>query len=521
MVLTGTRYAATAMVATVDHLATGAAVTVLREGGNAVDAAIAANAVLSVTSPHMCGVGGDLFALVHRDGAAPLALNASGRAGSGADAERLRREGHRLMPFRGDIRSVTIPGCVDGWLALHSRLGSLELARLLEPARRYAQDGFAASPTLAAAAGDVAGLPGSEIFPTDLRPGGLIRRRELAATMAAIIRDGRAGFYEGQFGEGLVALAEGEYLPEDLAAEQADWVEPISAGVWGNEVWTIPPNSQGYLTLASALIAEGRALPEDPGDPEWAHLLIECAKQAGHDRDAVLHEEADAGTLLDADRLRRRGGRIDPRSASPLPAPAGRGDTTYLCVVDGDRMGVSLIQSNAAGFGSHLAVPGTGVFLHNRGIGFSLDDGHPAEYGPGRRPPHTLSPALVTRDGALHAVAGTMGGDAQPHVLLQVLVRLLVHGQAPGEAVGAGRWVLGSADARPFGTWSAPESIVVDIEGHCPPAWSDGLVARNHQVRHLAPYEGLFGHAQAITVAGDHLEGAADPRPGAGAAVGI
>ena len=441
-----TRYAPTAMVSTIDHLATEAGLGAIRDGGGAVDAAIAANAVLAVTAPNLCGMGGDLFALVSLGATPVAALNASGRAGSGADAERLRGEGSREMPFRHDIRSVTVPGCVDGWVALHDRFGRLPLAQLLAPAAGYARDGFPASPLLATT---VAALPKAPET-AELRgatgrrrTGDIVRRPGLARALDAISAQGRRGFYEGEFGEGLLALGAGEYDTADLATSGADWVDPISVPAFGHRLWTMPPNSQGYLLAASAWIADGLDLPDAPEDPLWAHLLVEASKQAGFDRPQVLHEHADGHALVAPSRLEARRRAIDSEHASALAGPVSTGDTTALCVIDGDGVAVSLIQSNASGFGSHLFEPQTGINLHNRGLGFSLEPGHPAEYGPGRRPPHTLTPALVTDDdGHVVAALGTMGGDSQPQVLLQILARVFVGSESPGRAISAGRFRL-------------------------------------------------------------------------------
>ena len=206
----------------------------------------------------------------------------------------------------------------------------------------------------------------------------------------------------------------------------------------------MPPPSQGYLAPSGAWIADGLPLPDDPDDAAWAHLLVEAARWAGHDRPRVLHDGADGAALLDPQRLRPRRRAIDPASLRSPVAPTAPGGTIYLCATDADGVGVSLIQSNAADWGCHVVVPGTGIFLHNRGIGFSLEAGHPAELTAGRRPPHTLSPAPRAPVPMAHlaAVLGTMGGDSQPQVLLQLLARLLRHGQSPGRAVTAPRWVL-------------------------------------------------------------------------------
>ncbi|MEN3534286.1 gamma-glutamyltransferase [Microbispora sp. ZYX-F-249] len=510
-----TRYALNGMVCTVDHLASAAGVAILDRGGNAVDAAIAANAVLAVTAPHMCGLGGDLFALVHdgsNDGAVS-ALNASGRAGSGADPARLRAEGLDRMPHLYDIRSVPVPGCADGWLALHERHARLPLADLLAPAIRLATEGFPASPLLGPVADFVGTLPGAGDFASARRPGDVIRRPGVARALTALGEGGRAGFYQGEFGEGLLKLGGGEYTEEDLARPGADWVEPLSVEVFGHRVWSVPPNSQGYLLLLALEILAELGPPADPADPRWAHLLVESARAAGHDRLDVLHE----GAVAPLGTAGARGALVDPGRRSPLPdVPTGPGDTTYLCVVDGDGMGVSLIQSNASGFGSLLFEPGTGINLHNRGIGFSLTPGHPAEYGPRRRPPHTLCPALVTRpDGTLRTVIGTMGGDAQPQILLQLVTRLLAHGQTPGEVIGAPRWELGTGGTG-FDTWrSAP---LVEVEEGAP--WADGLRERGHAVETI-PYGSNFGHAHLIDILPSGvLAGAADPRALIGAALG-
>src|SRR3954469_9189202 len=392
-----TRHAPNGMVCAVDHLAAEAGVAMLRAGGSAADAAIATSAVLAVTTQHMCGMGGDLFALVHHPGmASPAVLNASGRSGSGASAESLRAEGFTRMPAYGDIRAVPVPGCVDGWLALHERFGRLPLRDVLAPARGYAADGFPASPLLARVAATVASLPGGEDFLAAREPGGVVRRPGVARALDAVAADGRGGFYGGEFGSGLLALGAGEYDAADLATPNADWVEPLGLDVWGRRLWTVPPNSQGYLTLAGAWIASGLPLPEGTVDARWAHLTVEAARMAAYDRIDALHEHADGAALVDPQRLSPRRDAIDIDRAAVLGESYRAGGTIYLCAVDRDRMGVSLIQSNAAGFGARIAEPSTGIFLQNRGIGFSLRPGSEAELAPGRRPPHTLSPALVT-----------------------------------------------------------------------------------------------------------------------------
>lgn len=523
------RVAHNGMVCAIDHLAAGAGVEILRHGGSAVDAAVAASAVLAVTSQHMCGMGGDLWAVVHpaRD-EPPVALNASGRAGSGADPDALRARGLSQVPD-GEVAAVTVPGCVDGWLALHDRFGRMALADVLEAARRYADDGFPASPELASAAEAVAPLDGAGDYRVTggVRTGTMIRRAGVARTLGAIVAGGRDAFYGGEFGDRLVTLGGGEFAEADLARSQADWVGAISLDAWGHRLWTAPPNSQGYLTLSTAWIAGGFDL-QDPEDREWAHVLIEAARQAGYDRLEVLHEDADGAALLAPERLAPRRAAIDPAMASALPVPVTHGDTIAICAVDADRQGVSLLQSNAGAWGSRLIVPGVGIFLHNRGRGFSLDPGHPAEYRPGRRPPHTLSPTLVTGlGGELRAVLGTMGGDSQPQILVQLLTRLIRAGQSPGDAIHAARFVLAPpacSDAATthdgFSTWRSRGNVTVRLEAHAPSSWAEGLQAMGHEVTREGAFASEFGHAQLVDVRDDVLWGATDPRARAGAAAG-
>jgi gamma-glutamyltranspeptidase / glutathione hydrolase len=523
------RVASNGIVCAIDHLAASAGTAMLQRSGSAVDAAVAASAVLAVTCQHMCGMGGDLWAVVHPGGTeTPVVLNASGRTGSGADPGRLRARGLELMPD-GEVPVVTVPGCVDGWLALHARWGRLPLAEVLEPARRYAEEGFPASPGLASATETVVHLDGAGDYRVagGVRPGTMIRRPGVARALAAVAAGGRDAFYGGEFGQGLIDLGGGEFAEADLARPQADWMRPVSIDAWGHRLWSAPPNSQGYLTLAAAWIVSELDLGE-PGDARWAHLLVEACRQAGHDRLDVLYEGVDGAELLTPARLLPRRAAIDPAVASALPAPIASGDTIAVCAVDGDRQGISLLQSNASGWGSGLIVPGVRIFLHNRGRGFSLQAGHPAEYGPGRRPPHTLSPTVVTGPaGELRTVVGTMGADTQPQVLLQLLARLLAAGQSPGDAIHAGRFRLAPPAAAEdpgaddgFSTWRAGGRVSVALEGHAPGRWSDGLEARGHAVLGHPAFSDEFGHAQLIDVRGDVLWGASDPRAAAGAAVG-
>ena len=439
-------------MAAADHLAASAGLEMLRQGGSGADAAVATAAAMAVVGPHLCGLGGDLLAVVCPPGEPPQSLLSIGRAGAGVDAARLRAKGLTAMPVRGDLHSVPVPGAVDGWLALLDRFGRLPLATVFAPAIELAEDGFAASIMLSLASHLIAGLPGAG----QLCPSGPSARSQtvhlpgIARTLRAIVEGGRDGFYGGEFGRGLVAMGDGIYTAADLGHDLAEWGTPVRQRVWGHELWAVPPPSQSYLSVAGAFIAEMVGLGRDPSEAAWAHLIVEAARAAGHERPAALFDGADGAVLVDPDHLRHLAARIRPDSAAPPDVPAsppsgqagvariGDGDTTHLCAIDRDGLGVSLTQSNALDFGSHVVEPSTGIFLHNRGVGFSLVEGHPAELAPGRRPPHTLSPmAATTTDGALTHLIGAMGGDCQPQIMLQLLARMLHAGQDPAAAVSA------------------------------------------------------------------------------------
>jgi len=512
------------IVATVDALASSAGAGMLRAGGSAADAAVAASAVLAVTTQHMCGMGGDLVAVVHPgSAAAPRALLAIGRAGSGASAQQLRDEGLTAVPLRDDIRAVTVPGCVDGWLALHAKYGRLPLAEVFAPAVSYAEEGFPVSPLLAAALPRVAGVPGAQelVGRLPVAAGDVRRRPGVARALREIATSGREAWYGGQFGEGLLRLGGGLFARADLEVDLAEWADPVAVPAYGGLLHAPPAPTQAYLVLAAArLLALAGGLPADPGDPRWAHRLVEGCRLVAWDRVARLYDGADLTERLTDEVLAARAAGLGDR-ASGTDVPTGRGGTIYLCAVDGEGMAVSLSQSNASGFGAHLVVPEVGVFLQDRGLGFSLVPGSAAELGPGRRPPHTLAPVLLTgAGGEPRVVAGTMGGDAQPQVVLQLLERLAA-GATPAAAVGAPRLALAGARGTGFDTWDpgpggVPVVPTVRVEETADPRWAPGLRERGHRVE-VAPCGGGFGHAQLAVLGADGIvAGAADPRAGTG-----
>ena len=518
-----TRFATDGAVAAANHLASSAGAGIMQRGGNAVDAVIAAGAVMAVVAPEACGLGGDLWAVIARTGEVPVALNASGRSGSGADPERLRAEGRREMPFQHDVRAVTVPGFVDGLIGLHARFATRELDELLAPAHRLAETGFPVSSSLAdrslaLTADQREAMFGQRDGP---RVGRRLRLPRLADVLSTVAGSGRAGFYTGSVGRALVELGAGEFSEEDMSAVNADWVEPIEIRAFGSRLWTAPPNSQGYLALASAWIADQVGVPEDPDDERWAFVLVEAARLAAFDRIDALHEHADGRGLLAPERLGPRASAVGAHASEGLADVYRGGGTTCICAVDRDRTGVSLIISNGAGFGSHLTLADHQIFLHNRGLGFSLAPGHPAEYGPRRRPPHTLTALAVTDDDfTFEAVLGTMGGDAQPQIVLQLLARVLAGGESTEAAMEAPRWMLTRDDASPFGVWNREGLPTVAIERSAPAGWASGLRRRGYDVAEMPAGDPGFGHAQLIRATSDGLLSAAsDSRAPAGGVV--
>ncbi len=518
-------------VATPHYLASQAGLRILQDGGSAVDAAIAANAVLQVVYPHNCAAGGDAFWLIYdpRDGQ-PVALNGSGCAPMAAELGRLRERGLSEMPVRGPL-AVTVPGAVDSWHEAHSRFGRLELEQILAPAIAYAEHGFPASPKLCHAIGEEAALlalspAATAVFLPDGRvpaPGQVLRNPDLAATYRLLAREGRAAFYNGAIAERIVATVQqmgGLLTLDDLAAHASCWQEPLCVSYRGNDVYECPPNSQGLTALLALNIVEGfdlAALP--PRGAEWQHLLIEAKRLAFADRDAYLTDPAAMTVaprqLLDKEYAARRRAGIDRRRAAPVQ-PAGnpqQGDTIYLCAADRDGQCASLIQSLYYSFGSGIMVPGTGLLLQNRGAYFSLREGHPNAIAPGKRTLHTLMPALLLRAGRPALVFGAMGGDGQAQTQLQLLANLIDGGMELQEAIDAPRWFSGAALPG-----HGPEAVL--MEDRFRASVCADLRARGHEVVTLGAWEELMGHAQAIALQPSGvLAGAADPR-GDGSAAG-
>jgi gamma-glutamyltranspeptidase/glutathione hydrolase len=508
-------YSADGVVATPHYLASLAGIDVLRDGGSAVDAAIAANMVLGVVWPHMCGPGGDLFAQVwHAPEKRLFGLNASGRAGSGMSLEAYQARGLTHMPSRG-VRSVTVPGAVGGWFALHQRFGRLEMRRLARDAIHHARDGYRLTPYTSAAIKANAELlaqvgGGAAVFlPDGKAPGAGDRllQPDLARTLERIADEGPDLMYRGQLGERIVEflVANGGGLQaEDFAAHASEWVEPLSVDYRGVRVFELPPNTQG-LTLLQMLNMLSR---EDlaawgQASAELVHQLVERKKLAFADRDAFVADPAyvpvPVERLLDPSHAAELSARVSRRAAESQPTAAGRramaGDTVFLCAADRDGTVVSLIQSLYSGFGSGVHVPGTGVTLHNRGFGFVLTPGHPNALAPGKRPMHTLMPGFALQDGQPWLAFGTRGADGQPQTGLQILCGLLDWQVDQGlqATMEAPRWVHGA----PGGRYPA-EALV--LESRFGQAVADDLSARGHQVMLADPVDPVMGTVQLIQI---------------------
>jgi gamma-glutamyltranspeptidase/glutathione hydrolase len=446
------------MVATSQPLASTAALRILQEGGNAFDAAIAASAVLSLVEPHMTGLGGDLFALAWsaREGRL-VGLDASGRAGALMTPERIRADGFDGVPYQGP-GSVTVPGAIAGWEALSERYGSLPLARVLAPAIALAEDGFPVSPIIArqwAAEEDLlredAGatatyLPGG----APPQAGDWFTNPDFAASVRMISEEGASAMYGGGLGarivEGLQEMGGYLTLP-DMEAMEVEWVEPISADYKGTTLWELPPAVQGVAALQMLELLEAfdlRAMGHN--SPEYLHHLIEAKKIAFADLAHVSDRdflEVSPGELLDPDYIDSRRALLDPERAAERQEPgdfATSTETVYLSVADRDGNMVSFIHSIYEYFGSGVVIPGTGFVLQNRGAGFTLDDGHPNQVAPGKRPFHTLIPGFLTRDGEPLAAFGVMGGSMQPQGHVQVLLNMVEFGMDPQEAIDAARF---------------------------------------------------------------------------------
>jgi len=506
---------------TSDHvLASAAGTEVLKRGGNAVDAAITMAALLTVVRPHMNGVGGDNFMLIRLAKTGEIvALNGSGRAGSKATPAFFRDKGLTSIPGSG-ILSVSVPGAVRAWADALQRHGTITLAQALQPAIRYAERGFPVSPRLNAditeskrklsADPELARifLPNGEAPPV----GSLLKQPELARTLRAIATSGPDVIYKGALAKQIAQFMDREgglLTADDLAKHRSSWEKPISSTYLDHPVIAFPPNTQGATLLEALNLAELSELKTmGRNSADYIHTLVEGAKLAYADRDKYIADPAFSEVPVErliskeyaADLARRLRDKLKANDANANANRDGTGDTVFLGVVDKDGNAVSMIQSLFAAFGSGRMVPGTGITLHNRGSLYVLDTTHANVIAPGKRPFHTLCPAMVLRpDRSLMMVVGTPGGDGQPQTLVQVITNVMQFGMTPQQAVEAPRF-----------RWYGRERL--GVEPGVSAEVRDALTRRGHQVQVQEPSE-EFGGAQVIMVtpSGGRIAGA-DPR---------
>ncbi len=509
-------YATRGMVAAAQPLAVQAGLDVLKQGGSAVDAAIATNAALSLMEPVACGPGGDLFALVWDPKARKVVgLNSSGRAPRALTADKVKPGPDGTIPLDSPA-AWTVPGTVDGWFALHQRYGKLPMKQVLAAAIRYAEEGFPVSPVVADAwARSVPRFQGRPGFPEVFMPGGraprageVFRNPALGKTFRLLAGKGRDAYYKGPVAQALVKFSQahgGYWAMEDFAAAKATWDEPISTDYRGYTVYELPPPGQGLAALQLLNVLEGFDLKAlGRSSPDFWHTLVEAKKLVFADRARYYADPAFAkvpvARLLSKEYARRRAARIDPQRAAVTdppgdPAELGGTDTTYLSTADSQGMMVSLIQSNYTGFGSGYVVPELGFGIHNRGALFSLQEGSPNRLEPGKRPFHTIIPALVTRGDKPVLVFGVMGGDMQPQGHAQVLVNLLDLGADLQQAGDAPRFYH-TGSTEPTGVPMKGGGGVLHLEPEVPAAIVEALRARGHRIEPTST--GAYGGYQAI-----------------------
>ncbi|MPZ14842.1 MAG: gamma-glutamyltransferase [Chloroflexi bacterium] len=488
----GTAMGPRAAIATPHFLATSVGFRVLQDGGNALDAAIAANAMLGVVRPDQCGIGGDLFLLMW---VAPeervVALNASGRAGSRGTPEFVRASGHTDLPDKGPL-SVVVPGCVAGWAEALAAHGTRPLGELLQPAIDIAEDGFAVVPLVATrtlreaanfneAAREVF-LPGG----SSPRAGQVLRLPEYAESLRTISQEGPRSLYEGALAQSVGTFLEdvgGHLRAADLAEFQPEWVEPARVPFGEFNVHVVPPNSQAILHLMALGILEGVDLGA-PLSARAIHLQIEAMRLAYEDRWRIADPafvDVPLVELLSPEYLARKRERISFDRAGGAPTAAG-GDTVFIAAADREGNAVSLIQSLRKQFGSGLVVPGTGIVLNDRARDFGIEAGDPNQIAPGKRPRHTLSPALALRGGRPAVAYGTAGGDVQTFTMLQLSCNLLAFGMGPQEAVDAPRWTAIPPEP-------GPARARVGLEGRFPAGVIQELESMGYHVTLLPAFE--------------------------------
>jgi gamma-glutamyltranspeptidase/glutathione hydrolase len=497
-------FAPNGMVATSQPLATQAGMAMLQAGGNAVDAAIATAAALTVVEPVSTSIGGDAFALIW-DGATLHGVNGSGRAPASLTIDEVRSRGHETMPDYGWL-TVTVPGAPATWRDVHQRFGRLPFAQVLAPAIAYAEEGFPVSPVAAiswarqvAHHREHADGPEFAHFLDLAAPGGSVpgvgrrwRSAEKAQTLRRIADSYAEDFYTGEIADaiaGFAATSGGFMTAQDLATHRTAWVDPIGVNYRGYDVWELPPNGQGIATLMALAILEGYDLRSlDRNSVESFHLQIEAMKLAMEDTFRYVGDPDMAGVpvegMLSKAYAATRRDLIGEEAMLPAPGEPPQGGTVYLCTADRDGMMVSFIQSAYKGFGSRVVVPGLGFSFQNRGRGFSLDPDHPNALAPGKRPFHTIIPGFLTKDGEAVGPFGLMGGFMQPQGHMQMVVNTLDWAMDPQTSIDQPRW-----------QWESGRQVM--LEAQVDAGIVEGLRARGHEVRMVDDLSG-FGRGQII-----------------------
>lgn len=512
------------MVTAPHHLAAQAGLSVLSEGGNAIEAMIAAAATIAVVYPHMNGLGGDGFWLIGRPGATPIGIQACGRSALGADRNWYRERGCATIPGRGPLSALTVAGTVDGWqraqnISRQQYGGRLPMSRLLQDAIRYAWEGVPVPQTIHHSANvkraELENVPGfAEVYLPEGKPlaaGTKFRQPRVADTLARLSQTGLSDFYRGDLARSMAADLEKLGSPlrlADFERYRATTVTPLSLEVAGHTLFNLPPPTQGLASLL-ILALYARRLANEADGVDHLHRLVECTKAAFRIRNRYVTDpdymERAATDFLTADSLAALDKTISHERADPWPEPPKQGDTVWLAAADRNGLSVSFIQSIFWEYGSGVVLPGTGITWQNRGTSYSLNDNDPNRLDPGRLPFHTIQPAMAQlSDGRLMSY-GTMGGEGQPQTQAAIFSRYALHGGDLQGAVTAPRWLLGR-------TWGE-ESTNLKIESRFDVPVIEGLRRLGHDVQSVGAFEEFMGHAGAIVRHPDGLlEGASDPR---------
>ncbi len=492
-------------------LSTQAGMNILNAGGNAIDAAIAVNAVQGVVAPETCGIGGDLFALIWINGEKiPHCLDSSGYAGTNVGKADLSE--FESIPLDNPA-TVTVPGTVRGWETIHNKFGKLDFTTVLEEAISLSREGFPVSKELAQSIARHKTALSSQSSAKDfyssgepIQEGETLRRQDLSNTLDAISKEGSSYFYSGHIAQSIVDATRNLLTLDDLGNYQSKWTQPLSLDIYGKTGWTTPPHTQGYLTLATLKAYE---LLSKNTDRVEHHTLVECYRSLASDRDNITYDyqgELNRFVGNNLDYIKKKSLAVDRNSASIFPAPKkSGGGTAYMAIKDSGGNAVSLIQSNFHGIGSTIGVGRYGFFLHNRGAGFNLIDNHPNRISPLRKPLHTLSPTIWSKQDQLEMVIGTRGGRHQPQLLSQYILPHLMNETSYEENMQKGRWIIDY-----FGEGTKSKLVIEESFGE---RNIEQLREKNHEIEVVNSLQGSFGPISAIIKKEENnWFGIADPR---------